>query len=213
MRADGDRDFGGTGDPPGGAEHGLIGSLASRMASGDREAAAVFVREYGPRIRRRVRSKLSRGLRVFFDSFDLLGTVARRLDRAVSDHELRGATAGQLWSYVNCITDRAIIDRTRLLDRLKRTESEDRDLASLLRDRMARLEGTGGDREQMEAGLRQAVEMIADPIDREILWFWVTGTPQSAAAELLGLSVSAVKNRWSRLRSALAERLTEEGDA
>lgn len=213
MRTDGESEVGEGGAPREGVGLDLIGSLASRMSSGDREAAAVFVREYGPRIRRRVRSKLSRGLRVFFDSFDLLGTVARRLDRAVSDHELRGTTAGQLWSYVNCITDRAIIDRTRLVDRLRRTEQEDRDIANLLRERVTRLDDSGEDREQMEAELRDAVEGIADPLDREILWFWVTGTPQSAAAELLGLSVSAVKNRWARLRATLAERLSGAGGA
>jgi RNA polymerase sigma factor (sigma-70 family) len=185
-----------------------IAALAARMAAGDRAAAGEFVGEYGPRIRRRVRSKLSRGLRVFFDSFDLLGTVARRLDRAVSGREFRGATPGQVWSYVNSIADRAIIDRSRWLDRVCGDDEGDRDLAALLEQRVARVERGGeGDSDL----LREAVAAIADPIDREILWYWVSGTPQSAMADLLGLSVPAVKNRWLRLRGLLAERLTGLG--
>ena len=186
-----------------------IAGLAARMASGDREAAAAFVREFGPRIRRRVRSKLSRGLRVFFDSFDLLGTVARRLDRAVSARELQGSTPGQVWSYVNCIADRVIVDRTRLLDRLSRTDSEDHDIASLLHERVLRMDSS--DQTSVSEELHDAVASIPDPVDRDILWYWVTGTPQATTAELLGLSVAAVKNRWLRLRTTLAERLAAAG--
>ncbi len=64
-------------------------ALLDRVRGGDREASAEFISRYGPRIRRRVRGKLSPAMRRLFDSQEILATVARRLDQMVASGERR----------------------------------------------------------------------------------------------------------------------------
>ena len=63
------------------AENASVAALLDRMRRGDRSAASEFVLAYGPLIRGRFRNRLSPRMRSYFDSLDLVSTVARRLDQ------------------------------------------------------------------------------------------------------------------------------------
>src|SRR5947209_7736671 len=88
--------------------------LMIRIRSGDRTAAAEFIRENEPLIRRRFRHKLGAALRRVMDSEDLFSTLARRLDAYVVAGRLTGATQDQLWAVVLRIVENSMVDKLRV---------------------------------------------------------------------------------------------------
>ncbi|MCC6660221.1 MAG: sigma-70 family RNA polymerase sigma factor [Phycisphaerales bacterium] len=184
----------GTVEPP------SLGGLIEQMRSGDRAAAARFVEEYGPRVRRRLRSKLSRAMRRVFDSQDLMSTFARRLDAFVHARKLQATTEGQFWSLVFQMAEHALIDKGRVFRRLLNTEAEDGPLAQRLHERMSAAE----DREDgAELEIAATLDLLPDSTDRAILSLWLSGTPHAVTADCVGLSPAAVRQRWSAIRARL----------
>ena len=190
--------------------------LIERMRSGDRRAAAVFVLEYGPRVRRRLRGKLSRAMRRVFDSQDLMSTLARRLDAFVLAGRLRATTEGQFWSLVFQMAEHALIDKARVLRRLRAAEGEDGPLARALEARVrgAGTEGRavgggggGGGEVDEDSGaaleLAATFDMLPDSTDRAILSLWLNGTPHAVTADCVGLSPAAVRQRWMGIRARI----------
>ncbi len=212
MRSMDDADDRFLGDGAGGLEGGSSpvepAVLIRRMREGDRDAVGEFIARYGDRIRRRVRGRLSPGMRRVFDSHEILSTVARRLDELVSARQLRASEEGELWALVLRIARNAVVDKARLLERLRRAEGVDRQLAEELRAELERADaaraGGGDDR------LRALVGSIEDDTDRRILEMWLREVPHVAIARALGLPAGTVRRRWAGIRATLARRLADD---
>jgi DNA-directed RNA polymerase specialized sigma24 family protein len=173
-----------------------IAALLWAMRSGDRDAAAAFITRYGPRLRRRVRGKLSRAMRRVLDSQDILSTVGRRLDGYVRTGSLAAQSVGELWSLVLTMAEHAVVDRALEVQRqwratrempLERTSGHDRTAASPL-------------------PLDRAMETVTDEKNRQILSLWLDGSSHGLIAARLGLSHAAVRQRWHRMVSDLRRR-------
>jgi DNA-directed RNA polymerase specialized sigma24 family protein len=188
-----------------------LASLLSRMRAGDREAAATFMHEYGARIRRRIRGKLTPAMRRLFDSQEILSTLGRRLDLYVRSRRLAAASEAQLWSLVFRVADNALIDRQRAFKRLRDAEAEDGPIARELLERMEAGAGAPGDGGECgggggrggEAGVERFFDALPDPLDREILSLWFTDTPHTVTAQLLGMPDAAVRKHWQRIKELL----------
>lgn len=181
--------------------------LVARMRAGDREAAAEFVTRYGPRIRRRIRGKLSPSMRRLFDSQDILSTVGRRLDMYVRSGRLEASGEAQLWALVMKMALNAVVDKARVYKRLQSVEGEDAPFAHDLLLRLQRVESI--DEREPELELEHAFSMLSDEVDRQVLTLWLMGMEHSRIAELLELSSDVVRKRWQRIRETLRERLID----
>jgi DNA-directed RNA polymerase specialized sigma24 family protein len=174
-----------------------VEGLVSRMRAGDRGAVAEFVREYGPLIRRRVRSKLGTAVRRLFDSEDLLSTVSRRLDRVVAQGQLSSSSVDQFMGLVHRITEHAVIDKVRIVQRIQRSEEEDAQFARAIADRVS-LDGADFDFE-----LERVFALAGDEINQQILYYWIHEVPSPEIARLLNIPEGTVRWRWSNVRSAI----------
>lgn len=181
--------------------------LLSRLRAGDREAAAEFALRYGPRIRRRVAGKLGPRMRRIFDSQDILSTVLRRFDNYVQKREFDSATEEQLLALVVRIAENAVIDKARIVQRLERAESADGEIARALLDRLREPGADPDDASAVDRFLDRAFDALDNPIDRQILWFWLAGRKHSDAAEYLDIPPDRVRKRWERIRASLGESL------
>jgi hypothetical protein len=186
-----------------------VDALIWRMQDGDREAAAAFVSRYGPRLLRRIRNKISinPAMRRVFDSQDILSTVGRRLDLYVLTGRLQATSLGQLLSLVEKMVDHAVIDKTRVFDRLRRAEDEDGPFAQELLRRLRR--AGHDDRYGVEVQLQKALRLFRDKADRTILTHWLEGRPHSETASMVGMTATAVRKRWQKIRMRLQERFAE----
>jgi len=143
-----------------------------------------------------------------FDSQDILSTVARRLDLAVLRGVLKAETPGQLWEYVHSIADNALVDRGRLFARLERTEGRDGPIASRLRGRLQHGDQDGDAAVDME--LDSLISSLDDGTDRQILSLWLHDVRHGEIARDVGMTPSAVRKRWQRIRTRLETTLSSE---
>lgn len=184
-----------------------VESLLVRLRAGDREAAAEFALRYGPRIRRRVAGKLGPRMRRLFDSQDILSTVLRRFDNYVQNREFDSATEEQLLALVVRIAENAVIDKVRIVQRLERAESADGEIARAMLDRLRETGADPNDDAAVDRFLDRAFEALDNPIDRQILWFWLAGRRHADAAEYLNVPADRIRKRWERIRAALSQSL------
>lgn len=180
-----------------------VDRLLEQMRDGDREAAAAFIMRYGSRIRRRVRGKLSPGMRRIFDSQEILSTVGRRLDMYIRDGRMEAASAGQLWALVFRMASNALVDKARVFRRLQTVEGEDGPFAQelLRRLRYAERSDTAG----VEIEIEKAMQGL-DVIDRQILSMWLVGSRHAQIADFVELTPVAVRKRWQKIKAGLQER-------
>ncbi len=187
---------------------GVVADLLQRMRSGDRSAAAEFMARYGARIRRRVRWKLSRPMRRLFDSMDVLSTVTRRLDLYVGQGKMEATVPKELWSLVFRMADHAVVDRSRVTRRLRHVEGSDSAFAAAM---LRRLGEAGSEKHSnVEVELEQVFRALQDPLDRQFLALWLEGETHDSIGEHLGMSGSAARQRWHRIRETL-RRLIDDG--
>lgn len=175
--------------------------LVLRVAAGDRDAAADFVRRFGGRLRARVRAELGEHVRRLYDSQDILATVSRRLDAMVMHGEVRAETSPQLFGLITQLVRRAVVDKARFIDRLRRVEAEDRGLADCIDAAEALPEQTV---------IEWAFSMTEDSVDRTILSLWLHEHPHAEIASAVGLSEEACRWRWHRIRGRLRDRFMQE---
>ncbi|GMV26295.1 MAG: hypothetical protein AMXMBFR58_23260 [Phycisphaerae bacterium] len=188
------------------ADHPSPAAFLLRIQDGDRNAAAQFIAENSPLIRRRFRHKLDRAMRRVFDSQELISTVSRRLDRLVRQGMVRAVNERQLWSLVLDIAENAVIDKSRTLRRLEKVEAQDSPFASMLRSCLL----AGQDRpDAVELG--DLFESLPDPVDREILSMWLNGTSHLVTSQLLDLPHATVRKRWERIKEKCRSRI-EQGE-
>ncbi|MFG0284330.1 MAG: RNA polymerase sigma factor [Phycisphaerales bacterium JB039] len=178
-----------------------IETLITRMRSGDREAAGLFLERYGDRVRRRIRGKLSPAMRRLFDSQEILSTVARRLDRCVSGGELAASEPAQLWALVFRIAETSVIDKGRVYRRLRSAEAPDRQFAGALQSRLSAADRRAP--EGCELELDSVLRSLETPLDREILSQWLRGLSHDLIAEELELKAPMVRKRFERIKRRL----------
>lgn len=180
---------------------GEVAHTLSQIRTGDRDAAAHFLTQNQAMIRRRYRQKLGRAMRRLCDSQELVSTIARRLDKMVSDKAVTAESERQLWALIFTIGDHALADKSRIISRLERVEGPDSDIAREWRLRFARAERTRED--GMEAELDAMLGQLDDSEDRQILTMWLMGIEHPVIAAELSIEPAAVRKRWERIRTRL----------
>lgn len=183
-------------------------ALLARIRAGDREAAAEFVLQFGPILRQRVRSKLTGGLRRLVDSADLLASVARRLDRAVAERRAWFETEAQLFSFLNTIASRIVVDKARVLNRLQRAESHEAAWAHSMYSRIADAD-LGGDA-AFDTVIEDAMSALESERERRVLSLWLMGMNHNEIAFEMDANPAAVRQQWCRIRQRLASALGDE---
>ncbi len=181
---------------PGSQVGGDVEGLVGRIAEGDRQAAAEFVRRYSPIIRQRYRARLSPALRRLADSTDLASTVGRRLDALVANGALEVVNQRQLWALIHRLADTAVADKARALARLRRAEDEDSEWSRAFLRRSE--EGHGP--EQFDGMLERLLDELPGERDRQMLGLWLAGWSHAQIGQELGLAPNAVRQLWSRVR-------------
>lgn len=146
-------------------------------------------------------------MRRVFDSQDILSTVLRRFDHYVQNREFDSASEAQMLALVVRIAENAVIDKARIVQRLERAESADGEVARSMIKRLRESAPEPTDGSDVDRVLDRAFESLENPIDRQILWFWLAGRRHSDAAEYLGMPADTVRKRWERIRAALSESL------
>lgn len=187
------------------SDHDRLADLVQRMRLGDRQAAAEFMIEYGPLLRRRVRGKLGAAMRRLFDSQEILSTVGRRLDRYVRVGGLEADSPGQLLQLVFRMAEGAVIDKIRVFQRLERVEGEDSQFAQEVSSRLQDADNDQSDGAVIS--LDGALRTLTSDIDRQILTMWLNGIQHSVIAWDLGMTPAAVRQRWKTIRDRLKESL------
>jgi RNA polymerase sigma factor (sigma-70 family) len=185
---------------------GELDLLLDRMRNGDREAVGEFVATYGERVRIRVRGRLGPAMRRLFDSHDVLSTVSRRLDDWVREGRLQATSTDELWSFVMTTTRNAIMDRHRVLARLRRVEGEDGEFARVL---AAKIERDASD--LPEANIAECLDHLDDELDRLILARWLAGASHAAIAQAANMPPASARKRWQRIKAKLGEFLRDGG--
>lgn len=185
--------------------------LLARMRAGDREAACLFVSEFGEVIRRRVRGKLGRGMRRLFDSQEILSTLSRRLDRYVRDGQVRAGDTPQLWGLVFKMVDAALVDKARVYSRLRGIEGEDSEFARSALRKFHEKENQGD--EGVELEIDAAFRCLRSDADRELLAMWLNDVPFTQIAALLNTTPDAARQRWKSIRTHLRSAWLEEDKA
>lgn len=189
---------------------GELPDLLGRVRGGDREASAEFINRYGPRIRRRVRGKLSPAMRRLFDSQEILATVARRLDRMVAAGRLQAVSDGQVWSLVFTIADRSLVEKAKLFRTLQAREGEDSPLALSILARLKRAEQREPDGPELE--IDKVLQSLGDRLDRQILSLWLMGRGAASIAAAVDMEPATVRKRWERIRGQLRDAYASEGE-
>lgn len=188
-----------------------IEDLVVRMRSGDREAVGLFVEAYGPFVRRRVRGKLGPSMRRLFDSQEILSTLSRRLDRYVRSGRLQASTEPQLWALVFKMVDAALVDKVRIIRRLRHAEGEDSEFARTWLSRIDRAaRSTGPDGDGVELEIDAALRLLPNAVDRQILSLWLMGNSHRVIGGYLGISADATRQRWQAIRERLRTALLQE---
>ena len=182
-----------------------VNDLLTRMRSGDRDAAASFLVNYGDLIRRRIRGKLGASVRRMFDSMDILSTIGRRFDRYVRDGKLQAVDEPQLWALLFHMAEAAVIDKVRMVKRLQIAEGEDGAIARELLARIQSAENSASD--GAEIVLERALAALRSDDDRTVLTLWLADWPLFRIAEAMGITPAAARQRWHSIRLLLKDKL------
>ena len=170
--------------------------------SSDRSEVAARLLDLAPLIRRRLRDRLSATDRRLFDTQDLMSTILRRVDALIATGRLRAETDIQLVSLVLTVLDNAVVDRHRVLARLRRVESEDGVWAAWL---IAKLEDQNP--EHTGRALAEVFESVESDDDRLFLSLRLSGATHAMIAELIGISHDACRQRWVSIKNHILAQL------
>jgi RNA polymerase sigma factor (sigma-70 family) len=178
------------------------------MGRGDRQALGEFLSRYGPLIRRRVRGKLRASVRRLYDSQDILSTLSRRLDAYVRNGKFQARSEDEFWGMIFKVAQNSMAEKARLVDALETKEGEDSDFATWMLGRLnspPESENAPGS----SLDLDDMLDVLQTDEDRTIVRLWATGSNHVQIAAHLGLSETAIRQRWSRIRLVLQEGLSE----
>ncbi len=176
-------------------------ALLDAVSRGDREAGATLIQQYGPLVRQRFRRRLGPGLRRLMDSTDLVSTVGRRLDTAISEGRVSFDSEPQLLGFLHALAVGAVADKARVLARLRRAEGSDSPWAQAMADRIE--QGTAAV-DPFDSTVDHALEALESETDRKVLGFWLHGMSLTEIAFEMEAQPNAVRQRWFRIRERLA---------
>lgn len=182
----------------------VLPGLVQRIQGGDRAALADFVMQNAPMIRRRIAGKLGTQMRRLYDSQEILSTVLRRLDRHLAQRELRAATEDQLWALIMATARTSIIDKARIVERLRRSDSEDVAIARAFAQAVPAPDDSMSD-DVDDTVMARCFDALESDDDRKLMWFWLTGVELRSCCEMVGVSYETGRKRWQRIRARLAE--------
>ena len=189
------------------AEGADVTSLVERFRGGDSEAVGEFVTRYGPVIRSHFRRKIGASMHRLVDSQDLLSTISRRLCQRVQNGRVSAEDDRQLWALVYRIGNDALVDRVKIVSRLRALESEGSPFVRGMRDRLDQA-GTGSSQEFAEE-LHRMLGLLSTSADRELLVQWLHGKSLADAGASLGMNAAMARKRWQRIRETLQDALAE----
>jgi DNA-directed RNA polymerase specialized sigma24 family protein len=184
---------------------GGLGDLVTRIGTGDREALARFLTDYGPLIRRRVRGKLRASMRRLFDSQDILSTLSRRLDSYVRDGKFAARSEDEFWAMVFKVAHNSVVEKARIVESLRVKEGEDSAFAALM---LGKIETAPEAVSAAGIELEDVLAMLKSEEDRTITRLWMTGSNLAQIASHLGFGEPAVRQRWHRIRETIRTSLT-----
>lgn len=184
-----------------------MGTLLSRIRSGDRQAAAEFVTRFEPQLRRRIRERLHRELRPVFDSQDIFSTLCRRFDMYVSKGRVKATSLGEVISLLQIMARSTMIDKARVTHNLQSLTDSEEDPAFIAAITRMATQSAPGD---FEATVERCSAALTSDSDRDILQFWLMGLPHNLIAETLGLEHASVRKRWQLIKERLRSELIRE---
>ncbi|MBZ0172621.1 MAG: sigma-70 family RNA polymerase sigma factor, partial [Phycisphaerales bacterium] len=158
-------------------------------------------------IQRYIRMRLRGSLRKLFDTGDVLGTVSRRLDRALLHGKLELRSTDHLHALLQHMIRNAMIDKHRLLRRLDSAEGPD---SAWARGFVGRARGMTNSDTGVDELLDTAMQALDDDRDRKILAMWMHGLSHGEIAGRLGFTPSGVRQRWYRIRFRLKMHFSED---
>lgn len=166
---------------------------------GVRGKLARFVLLLAPEIRAAARRKLTKSARTVTDSEDVLSTVLRRVDRLVTEGCFRPQSDEDIHGLVMTVARNAAISKTRLAERAKRLLREDGDYTWWLvrRSEMCRTD------EDASSLLNRMMWYLSSERERQVFALRLRGASHRTIGQLLGVSETAVREQWRRMRQEL----------
>jgi len=128
-----------------------------------------------------------------------MSTVLRRVDRLAAEGRLKATSDEELIALLLRVSDRVVIDRYRVLAKLRRVESDEGEWAQSL---LKRLEGMS--ESEGKGILADLFRSLEDPDDRVLLSLWIRELPHAVIAQTIGITPDATRQRWRTLRLKLA---------
>lgn len=181
--------------------------LLARIRDGDREALAEAIEQNRVLIQRYIRMRLRGSLRKLFDTGDVLGTVSRRLDKALLHGKLVLRSTDHLQALLQQMIRNAMVDKHRLMHRLGSVEGPDSTWARGFIDRARRESNSDAG---VDGLLDAATKALDDDRDQKILAMWMHGLSHGEIASRLGFTPAGVRQRWYRIRFRLKEHFSED---
>ena len=184
-----------------------VAGLVERFRGGDSEAVGEFVARYGPIIRTHFRRKIGGSMHRLVDSQDLLSTISRRLCQRVMNGRVRAEDHQQLWALVYRIGNDALVDRVKVVSRLRSLEAEGSPFVRGMRDRLDQQDS--GSSHEFTEELNNMLGLLPSSTDRELLMLWLHGKSLADAGASLGMNAAMARKRWQRIRETLHDALAE----
>lgn len=172
----------------------------STIPAVSREQVAEFMLGNEDRIRRIARSKLTSMCRTLFDSEDVFSSVLRQVDALATRGDLRPQSEVELWALIATVTRNNAVSKVRLTERARSLIRDDGEYAQALSDRIQSCENDG----DVAALCVRLMTALESGHDRQLFALRLRGVAHQLAAELLGISEVACRQRWHVIRNRLA---------
>ncbi|MBL9148352.1 MAG: hypothetical protein JNM94_06625 [Phycisphaerae bacterium] len=175
-----------------------------------REALAAYILRIGDRIRSAARRKLTARTRSIYDSEDVLGSVARRLDKMMFEGKLKPRNLDELWALTLAIANNTAVSYTRLRERMAILQREDGDYAR----HMATILRRCSNDDEAQLLLYRTARLLDDATSRQYFLLRARGASHRAIAAALDLTEETARYRWvainRRLESLLEGKSAED---
>lgn len=169
-----------------------------------RDQAADLVEQQRESILNRIHGLIGNSARRVTDTEDVLSTTLRRVDRAIAQGTFEAQNDAQFFAFVHGVIERSILEKARASRRLTHRE--------LLAERLKVINTVHNQESRTFTAEKteQIGKAIKDPIDREIILLRGRGKKFAVIADMMGMTPSAVRKRWSRIRLTVQQYIEEQ---